>query len=124
MITKTVFVISNHLMFKRGLESLLGQRHGLNIIVSDEINRMQAVEQIRALQPDIVILDSTGSRDDYSLELINILSATPRIKVISLNLNSNQLLFYQLEQRSVTDLQDLIDFLDYDPPVPTPANPL
>ncbi len=111
MAIKTVFIISNQLMFKRGLESLVRQKDGLNII-GYEADKEHAVEQIEILHPDIVILDSTGSLQDNISEILHILNKNPDIKIISLNLNSNKLSVYQVKQRPVTGVQDLIEAIE------------
>jgi DNA-binding NarL/FixJ family response regulator len=58
MSKKTTFIISSHLMFQHGLESLLSQQDGVDII-GRTTNPDSALEQIKTLQPDVVIIDST-----------------------------------------------------------------
>jgi DNA-binding NarL/FixJ family response regulator len=45
-------------MFQHGLESLLSQQDGVDII-GRTTNPDSALEQIKTLQPDVVIIDST-----------------------------------------------------------------
>jgi DNA-binding NarL/FixJ family response regulator len=106
-----IFIISSQLMFGRGLESLLRQEIGADI-VGQETDVEQAVDRIKELQPDVVIVDSDGPAYDSTLALMHILRANPGIKVIGLSLQNNNLYTYRAKQwvaRGVEDLEKAID---------------
>jgi DNA-binding NarL/FixJ family response regulator len=109
VIKTSVFVISGHLMFAHGLESLLRQEAQLDI-VGQESDISQAIERIKELQPDVVILDS----DNSTLEIASILETRPGIKVISLSLQNNNLQVYQARQRVTTSVMDLLEVIEED----------
>jgi len=105
---KQVFIVSNHAMFGKGLDSLLGQKEHIDI-VGQENNLDRALDQVTQLQPDVLILDS----DDPPYEslpavLYRILKDDLDIKVIGLSLQDNRLYIYMATHWVVTDVDDLI----------------
>ncbi len=109
MATRRILVLSDHLMFAHGLESLLDQGNEFQI-VGQETNIERAVEQVRALQPDIVIMDRSGLFKD-SPELQRILEARSDVNVIGVSLHDNNLHIYKASQRPVEGVDDLIEVL-------------
>jgi DNA-binding NarL/FixJ family response regulator len=113
----STFIISSYSMFQQGLKSLLSQQSNVEI-VGRAAYPDQAIDQVRDLHPDLVILDSTNLADDPRSVLKRIFRACPTIKVICLNLHSNLLAVYLLTEprsaevrvlkRKVEDLPDLI----------------
>jgi DNA-binding NarL/FixJ family response regulator len=111
-VTKTrIFVISDHLMFGQGLESLLRQEAELDI-VGQETDFSRAFERIKELQPDVVILDS----DDAAPKVASILEASSGVKVISLSLQDNNLYVYQASRRVTKSVMDLLEVIGEDLP--------
>lgn len=102
--TTRIFVLSDHLMFAHGLKSLLGQDGDLQL-VGHETDVDRALEVIKSSQPDVVILDGSGS-SMHKLDLKRILLARPGLKVIGLSLNSNNLYIYQATQKVVESILD------------------
>ncbi|MBE7550244.1 MAG: response regulator transcription factor [Anaerolineales bacterium] len=120
---KSAFIISNYLMFQRGLKNLLVQQAKIEIVGATE-SPDQAIEQVKSLHPDVVILDSTNMPGDPLVSLKHIFHAYPHVKVICLNLHSNQLAIYQaVQQRAmieyrvfkwkVEDIADLFQAISY-----------
>lgn len=105
MPTIRVFVISDHLMFAHGLESLVNRDLQLKL-VGQEKNIDQAIPLVKALQPDVVILDSSGWGQNEAY-LNRLLQARPSLKVIDLSLDDNNLHIYRSTQKMVESLEDL-----------------
>lgn len=103
MIATQIFIISSHLMFSHGLESLLHQETNFDI-VGQEKDMERAIEQIKELQPDVVILDSNNAVS----QVTPILHASPGVKVISLSLQNNDLYVYQAKQQAAKETEDLV----------------
>jgi DNA-binding NarL/FixJ family response regulator len=82
-----VFVISVHLMFSRGIESLLCQETDIEF-VGHALSVKGAIEEITMLQPDVIIMDS----DSVGNEIEFILTIKPDVSIINLNLQ-NKLCF-------------------------------
>ncbi len=104
-----VFIISGYPMFSWGLESLLRQGTGLDI-TGRETDVDRAIEQIKALQPDVVILDSSSS-DDNSRAVVRILKENLGTRVVNLSLQDNLMVVYQAAQWAVQDVDDLVDVI-------------
>lgn len=115
MATRTVFIISPHLLFRYGLQSLLDQEKSVTI-VGQELGVDQALGQIESLQPDVVILDSKSSLLTGNSEVVHILAAAPNARVIYLSLNSNKLQVYRVKQWLIRNLEDLLDIVADDQP--------
>jgi len=111
---KQIYIVSNHAMFGRGLESLLREEENVNI-VGQETNIKRAIERIKTIRPDVVILDT----DSPASEVMPILREIPGVKVVGLSLQNNQLHVYQAQQRVATGVQDLLDAVKGDTSDPT-----
>jgi len=104
-----IFIISGHLLFSYGLESQLDQETNLEIM-GQEKDMKRAIDQIKELQPDVVILDS----DNSVSQVTPILRASPGVKVISLSLQNNDLYVYQAKQRVAMETKDLVEAITDD----------
>lgn len=120
---KSAFIISNYLMFQRGLKNLLTQQEKIEIVGATE-NPNQAIEQVKSLHPDVVILDSTNMPGDPLASLKHIFHACPNVKIICLSLHNNQMAIYQAVQQRATieyrvfkwkvvDIADLFQAISY-----------
>lgn len=95
-------------MFAYGLNSLLDQNARIEVLGQEsEIDR--ALEQIKLLQPDVVILDSSNPTYNGNSGVLHILEASPDSKVVNVNLHSNKLAVYEVKHRIVERLSDLFD---------------
>jgi len=103
-VMKRVLILSSHPLFGRGVESLLCRETGLEI-VGWETEVDKAVEHIRELQPDVVIIDS----GDLAPEVLGILREGVGTKVIGLNLQDSTMCIYRGEQRVVKRIEDLVE---------------
>lgn len=110
-----IFVLSNYLMFARGLESLLSQHAQLQI-VGHGTDIDPALEQINGLQPDVVILDSSGFSQEGP-EMMSIFQAKEDLKVLSLSLQDNSLYIYQATQKSLQSVDDLLTVINDSTPL-------
>jgi chemotaxis response regulator CheB len=104
---KRIFIFSQHPLFSRGVETLLGKESGLEL-VGRETDVEQAIESIRRLEPDIVILDSDYAACNLDPFLIRVLQEHAGIKVVGLNLQNNQLCIFQEEHKMVQCVDDLL----------------
>jgi len=111
---KRVFMFSSHSLFSRGVESLLRRETGLEV-VGWEADVDKAVERIKELQPDVVIVDRGDPGCDPTLAVMRILRQGVVAKVIGLNLQDNTIRIYRGEQRVVKEMQDLIEAIEYNP---------
>ncbi len=113
MTTKHVFIVSHYPMFGHGLVSLLHQKAHLNI-VGQEKDLEQALESIKNIQPDVVIIDSDEPPYDSMQTVLGILKGNPKTRIIGLNLQNNTLYVYEARHRSVHNLHDLVTAIQHD----------
>jgi DNA-binding NarL/FixJ family response regulator len=69
---RRIFILSSHPLFGQGVESLLRQEAGL-IIVGQETDADKALERIKEIRPDVVILDCAEPECDPTLAVMRIL---------------------------------------------------
>ena len=104
---KRVFILSSHPLFGKGIASLLQWEEGLTI-VGHEIDPDRAMEQIKALQPDVVIVDCNDAEAARALTVMRPFKQGARPCVIGLDLSENTISIYHGEQRPIQDVGDLI----------------
>lgn len=108
---KRIFMLSRQLLFSQGVESLLSEQPGLEI-VGRETNPEKAMEQIREVKPDVVILDSRDLESAPSGLIALILKESPESRVVTLNLANDQVRVYHGEQYSAQNIDDLLDVMN------------
>jgi DNA-binding NarL/FixJ family response regulator len=111
---KRVLILSSHPLFGQGVESLLRQESRLEV-VGREADVDQAMERIKELQPDVVVIDSADPAGDPTPALMCILREGVGIKVIGLNLQDNTVCIYRGEQRVVREVKDLVQAIEHSP---------
>jgi len=108
---KRVFILSSHPLFGQGVESLLRRETGVDI-AGRETDVDTAIERIKELRPDVVILDSADPACDPTPAVMRILKEGLGTKVIGLNLQDNTLCIYRGEQRVVKSIEDLVQAIE------------
>lgn len=98
-----IFLLGSQSIFGNGIENLLSREQFIEIVGFEETSD-QAVDHIRELAPDVVILVGSGSPEI----VLRILQGGVGIKIIMLNLEKNSICIYQGEQRVVQGIQDLM----------------
>lgn len=111
---KRIFMLSSHRLFSQGVESLLRRDTGLEI-VGRETDVDKAIERIKELRPDAVILDDAEPKCDPTPAVMRILGEGLGTKVIGLNLQNNTICIYLGEQRVVRCTEDLIEAIEHNP---------
>jgi DNA-binding NarL/FixJ family response regulator len=103
-----VFILWAHPLFDEAVRRLLLD-WGVNVVGSTS-DPFTALDQIRALSPNVVILeDADDPSEAEEQQTMAIINASPH--VIRLNLNDNELRSYRRERRTVGKIEDLADLL-------------
>jgi two-component system response regulator DegU len=102
-----IFIISKHLLFSHGLESLLCQEPEFKII-GQESDISQAIAKIKKLQPNVVIVYQDDFLNDSTPTFVELLEALPKIKVVGLSLHNNRFHVYKATQYVATRIEDLV----------------
>jgi len=105
-----VLIISNHRMFGSGLESLLDDEPGLEV-VGQEKDLEQAIDRMDDHEPDVVIFDSTGPTHECLPAVQEILKTRPGVKVIGLTLYDRIFYVFQALPWSGKQVEDLIEMI-------------
>lgn len=122
MTPKRIFIISTYPMFSYGLESLLSQENGLEI-VGQEANIDTAVEQIKDRRPNVVILDSDEPTGRVVSNMLDqIAQENLETKVIGLSLRTNKIHIYRTTKQVVTGVNDLLAAILHDSSAANSAN--
>ncbi len=108
-----VLLVSRQSLFSSGLQSLLTHQAKVEI-VGQEADATRAIERVKELQPDVVIVDNDPSADDPAAFALNILKAGIKVKVIGLGLRDNALYIYRKERRIAHGVEDLMKALESD----------
>jgi DNA-binding NarL/FixJ family response regulator len=111
---KRIFMLSSHLLFSQGVESLLCREAGLEI-VGREVDLEKGLNRIRELQPDVVIVDSGDPTHDPTPTVMRILRERLGTRIIGLNLQDNIVCIYRGEQRIVRGVEDLLEAIEAEP---------
>ncbi|MCB0167339.1 MAG: response regulator transcription factor [Anaerolineae bacterium] len=110
-----IFIISEYLMFGHGLESLLLDEKELNV-VGHEKNFDLALEKIRELQPDVVVVFGNASEKAY-LSIMNILETKPNTQIIGVSVQDNTCYTYRATRWNALNVSDLVSVIKGDSPV-------
>jgi len=107
-----VFVVSQPSLFEDGIEELLRQEPGLEI-VGRETDPAQAVERIKEAHPDVVILTDGEAATGLDAELLRLVREGFHMRIVEIHLATNTLCLYCGEQQSIREVRDLVDTVQH-----------
>jgi chemotaxis response regulator CheB len=108
---KRVLLIASSTLFGRGVEDLLRQEPGLEVWgCRADVSR--AVERVRALQPDVVIIERPNPSTDLGHTLRRVLRACEQLKVIELDPEDDTIWIYSSRQQVFEQVQDLVEAIE------------
>lgn len=97
-------------MFGYGLENLLRQKQANTVVIGYETDVNRAVEEVKTLQPDRIILYSHHPKQKGAQLLECLSNEALSTSVISLSVNSNQM-YVQKQNRLVPHTVESVDDL-------------
>jgi DNA-binding NarL/FixJ family response regulator len=107
-----VLIVSGLSLFGEGIEGLLRQEPGLEI-VGLETDPGQAIGRIREAHPDVVILTDGEAGTGLGAELLGMVREGFRMRIVEVHLASNTLCLYCGEQQSIREVRDVVDTLEH-----------
>jgi DNA-binding NarL/FixJ family response regulator len=110
---KRIFMLSNHPLFCEGVSTLLHQESGMDF-VGRESDAERAIEQIRVLRPDVVIIDTSDTFAKACSIVARIFDEKLNAKIVGLNLNDNTMCVYREEERVIRGVEDLMSAISCD----------
>ena len=102
-----VFILSDSSLFSQGVEALLRQETRVEI-VGHEADLEKALERIRALDAEVVIVGSNDASCDPGPVAAQVLSQGLGTRVIGLSLQESTACIYRGERHEVQSMADLI----------------
>jgi chemotaxis response regulator CheB len=101
-----VFVISELSLFGEGLEGLLGEEPGLEI-VGRETDPRQAVRRIKEAHPDVIILTDGERAAGLDAELLRLVREGLHMRIVEVHPETNTVCIYSGEQQAIREVGDL-----------------
>jgi LuxR family maltose regulon positive regulatory protein len=89
MMSATVLLVDDHALMRRGLRTLLEEEKGLRV-VGEAGDGREALEKVRTLSPDVVVMDITMPHLDGIEATRGILTESPETKVIALSIHGGK----------------------------------
>ncbi len=123
---KRVFIFSTHPLFGGCVEALLRGDEGLRI-VGREKDLGKGIEQVRALEPDVIIVDSNDFEASRALAMSCVLKEGLQPLVVGLNIRDNKVFVCKGEQSTIEELKDFIETIKSDQDIqrePAPSTSL
>jgi len=109
---KRVFIFSNPSLFGQGIEGLLCQESGLDIL-GWETDLEKAVRRIKEIRPGVVILAGEEGTSDSATAVMRILKEGRGTLVVEVDLETHILHIYGEGRRLVREVKDLMDVIQY-----------
>jgi DNA-binding NarL/FixJ family response regulator len=104
----TAFIISDSPLFARGLERLLQQRHGVKVVGFTGTDE-GALDQIKKLKPDVIIVDAGRAAPEPGLLLSRLLQEQREARVLRVSLQDNTAALYTGRSWTANAIEDLIE---------------
>ena len=110
---KQVYIFSTHPPKSGWVESLLSGDEEL-CIVGREKDLAKAIEQIRVLQPDVIIVDSNDLEASRAFALNCVLKEGLQPRIVGLNVRDNKFIVCKTEQGIIEELRDFLETIKFE----------
>jgi len=107
-----VFVIAGPSLFGNGIEGLLGEEPGLEL-VGRETDPRQAVSRIKETHPDVIIVADGEAATGLDAELLGMVREGLHMRIVEVHLATNTLCLYCGEQQPIQEVGDLVDTVQH-----------
>ena len=107
-----VFIISGPSLFANGIEALLCEGPGLEL-VGRETDPGRAVERIRELHPGVILVADGEAATGLDAELLRLVREGFHMRIVEVHLATNTLCIYCGEQQSIREVGDLVDTVQH-----------
>jgi len=112
---KRVLLVASGKLFGRGVENLLRQQPGLEVW-GCEADISRVTERVKALQPDVVIIERRKPSTDDGHTLRCMLLACEQLKVIELDPQDDTIWIHSSRQQVFKQVQDLVKAIEQTAP--------
>jgi len=123
-----VLIVSELSLFGEGVEGLLRQEPGLEI-VGLETDPEQAIGRVKEAHPDVVILTDGEAATGLDAELLRLVREGFHMRIVEVHLATNTLCLYCGEQQPIREVRDLVDTVQHicdslNPETQVPLSPM
>ncbi|MFQ5847235.1 MAG: hypothetical protein ACE5IQ_06105 [Candidatus Methylomirabilales bacterium] len=101
----TVFILYDHPLFGLGLERLLKQQRGIEVLGATARGH-NALEELRTHHPDVIMIE--GGEGSLGPSLSEVLKESLPGRVISIDPGENRATVYTTRQVPAADVEDLV----------------
>lgn len=106
MSTCRVFILTEHPLFAEGVETLLREQAGLEVIGTGDVSP-QTFSRIRELAPNVVVVGASG--EEQEALVARVFQALPGLKVVALNLDDNRIHIHYRQTKVGRQVEDLVE---------------
>ena len=103
----TAFILYNHSLFARGLRELLREKDEVRVL-GVEARGEEAFAHIRALKPDVVIVEAKKGESEPEILLSRFLREQCQARLVQLNLEDNTCLSDSGCRCTINSVEDLV----------------
>jgi chemotaxis response regulator CheB len=107
-----VLVVAEPSLFQEGIEELLRQEPGLEI-VGLETDPAQVLGRIREAHPDLVVFTDGEGATGLEAELLRMVREGFHMRIVEVHLATNTLCIYCGEQQPIREVRDLVDTVQH-----------
>jgi chemotaxis response regulator CheB len=107
-----VLVVGEPSMFGEGIEAILRQEPGLEV-VGRETDWGQAASRVREIAPDVVVLTDGEAATSLGLGFLRLVREGFHVRVVEVHVETNTLCIYCGERQSIREVRDLVDTLGH-----------
>ena len=107
-----MLIVSELSLFGEGVEGLLRQEPGLEI-VGLETDPGQAIGRVKEACPDVVILTDGEAATGLDAELLRLVREGFHMRIVEVHLAANTLCIYCGEQQPIREVRDLVDTVQH-----------
>jgi chemotaxis response regulator CheB len=108
--TWTVFILYDHPLFASGLETLVRRAGGVEI-VGMKAKGEEALNQIRALKPDVIVVEAEKKMPESCVLFFRLLEEQPQARVVRVSLEDNTVTHYTGRRFVLTQATDFTGVL-------------
>ena len=110
--TLRIVVLAHKSLFADGIVSQLRARASQVEVEKVDAGSENALERVRALQPQVILLDVNDADVFRRCPVPEILQATPGARVIQLDPNSDDILIYRAHSQRARGISELVDVME------------
>jgi len=107
MAKSRVFILYSHSLFARGVQSILSREADVEV-VGMEKDGPHALETIKALRPDVILVDSGAREEPARATISEIFQEAPDARLVSLSLQENGIDIYDKHRVIASGPEDLV----------------